>query len=63
MPSGKIPVISAGQSEAGTRFAVEHADYNFRSGGGINRPTRVAESVGRLVTANKAAGTHAALSC
>jgi len=57
MPSGKIPIISAGQCEAGTRFAVEHADYNFRSGGGINEPTRVAESVGRLVIANEAAGT------
>ena len=58
LPSGKIPIISAGQSEAGTRFAVEHADYNFRSGGGVNEPTRVAESVGRLVIANEAAGTQ-----
>ena len=57
MPTARIPIISAGQSEAGTRFAVQHADYNFRSGGGINQPTRVAESVGRLVSANEAAGT------
>jgi pyrimidine oxygenase len=58
LPAAKITIISAGQSEAGTRFAVEHADHNFRSGGGINQPTRVAESVGRLVTANEAAGTQ-----
>ena len=58
MPTAKIPIISAGQSEAGTRFAVNHADYNFRSGGGINQPTRIADSVGRLVAANEAARTN-----
>ena len=56
LPMANIPIISAGQSEAGTRYAVEHADYNFRSSAGINEPTRVAESVGRLVAANQAAG-------
>ena len=57
LPTAPIPIISAGQSEAGTRFAVAHADYNFRSGGGINQPTRIAESVGRLTAANQDAGT------
>ena len=58
LPTAKIPIISAGQSEAGTQFAVAHADYNFRSGGGINQPTRITESVGRLVAANEDAGTN-----
>jgi pyrimidine oxygenase len=52
----KIPIICAGQSDAGTAFAVQHADYNFCSSGGQNQPTRVASSVARLVAANQAAG-------
>jgi pyrimidine oxygenase len=57
-PTAKVPIICAAQSDAGTRFAVEHADYNFCSSGGINEPTRVAPSVARLVTANEAAGKN-----
>jgi len=55
LPTAKIPIICAAQSDAGTRFAVEHADYNFCSSGGVNEPTRVAGSVARLVEANNAA--------
>ena len=51
MPTGKIPIICAAQSDAGTRFAAEHADYNFCTGGGVNQPTAVAPSVARLVNA------------
>lgn len=58
MPTAKVPVICAAQSDAGTKFAVENADYNFCSSGGINEPTRVAPSVARLVAANKAAGKN-----
>jgi pyrimidine oxygenase len=59
-PMAKIPIISAGQSDAGTKFAVEHADFNFRSSGGLNDPTRVAPSVARLVEMNSQAGRNCA---
>jgi pyrimidine oxygenase len=29
MPSGKIPIVSAGASPRGRRFTAEHCDYNF----------------------------------
>jgi pyrimidine oxygenase len=29
MPTAKIPIICAAQSDAGTRFAARYADYNF----------------------------------
>jgi pyrimidine oxygenase len=57
-PTANVPIICAAQSDAGTKFAVEHADYNFCSSGGINEPTRVAGSVARLVEANVAAGKN-----
>jgi len=56
MPTAKIPIISAGQSDAGTRYAARYADYNFCSSGGINQPTMVSASVARLVAANKEIG-------
>jgi pyrimidine oxygenase len=56
LPTAKIPIICAGQSDAGTRFAAQHADYNFCAGGGINQPTAVAPSVARLVEATAEAG-------
>ncbi len=56
MPTARIPIISAGQSDAGTRYAAQYADYNFCSSGGINQPTLVASSVARLVAANDAIG-------
>jgi pyrimidine oxygenase len=56
MPSGKIPIICAAQSDAGTRFAAQYADYNFCTGGGVNQPTAVAPSVARLVAATAETG-------
>jgi len=56
MPTAKIPIICAAQSDAGTKFAAEYADYNFCGSGGINEPTRVAPSVARLVEATKQTG-------
>ena len=56
MPTGKIPIICAAQSDAGTRFAAQYADYNFCTGGGVNQPTAVAPSVARLVTATAETG-------
>ena len=57
-PYKPIPIISAGQSDAGTRYAAKNADYNFRGSGGINTPSMVAGSVARLVAANKDLGGH-----
>jgi pyrimidine oxygenase len=56
MPSGKIDLISAGQSNRGMRFAAEHTDYNFISAGGINDVSQVALHTARLAAANQAAG-------
>ncbi len=56
MPTAKIPIICAAQSDAGTRFAAQYADYNFCGSGGINEPTRVGSSVARLVTATQETG-------
>lgn len=56
-PTAKIPIICAAQSDAGTRYAAQHADYNFCSLAGVNTPSAVAPSVSRLVEATRAAGT------
>ena len=58
MPTAKIPVICAAQSDAGTKFAAKYADYNFCSSGGLNAPTMVAPSAARLLAATKEAGTN-----
>jgi pyrimidine oxygenase len=58
LPTAKVPIICAAQSDAGTQFAARYADYNFCSSGGINTPTMVAPSVGRLVQATKDAGSN-----
>jgi pyrimidine oxygenase len=58
LPTARIPIICAGQSETGTRFAAKHADYNFCTSFGVNKPTAVASSVARLVTAAKEAGSN-----
>ncbi|OQV11351.1 hypothetical protein CLAIMM_15197 [Cladophialophora immunda] len=55
-PSTKIPIIAAGQSDRGTKFASEFADYNFTIAVGINTPTAFRESNQRLVDAAKATG-------
>ena len=52
----KIPIICAAQSDAGTRFAAQYADYNFCTGGGVNQPRAIAPSVARLVEANAKTG-------
>jgi len=56
LPTARIPIICAAQSDAGTRFAAQYADYNFCTGGGVNEPTAVAPSVARLVDATGEAG-------
>ena len=56
MPSRAIPIICAAQSDAGTRYAAQHADYNFCAAFGINQPTAMASSVARLLEATKQTG-------
>ena len=58
LPSRNIPIICAGQSDRGTRFAAECADYNFVSSSGFNAPTKVTASVSRLVAATEQSGRH-----
>jgi pyrimidine oxygenase len=56
MPTADIPIICAAQSDNGTRFAAQYADYNFCGSGGVNQPTLVAPSVARLVQATADTG-------
>jgi pyrimidine oxygenase len=64
VPTAKIPIICAAQSDAGTRYAAQYADYNFCTGGGINQPTAVHQASRvwstRLARPNVSAGP---LSC
>jgi pyrimidine oxygenase len=56
MPEKPIPIICAAQSDAGTRYAAQHADYNFCASFGYNTPKAVAPSVARLVKATEETG-------
>ena len=56
MPTAKIPIICAAQSDAGTRYAAKYADYNFCASFGENQPKAVTASVARLVAANRETG-------
>jgi pyrimidine oxygenase len=56
LPAKPIPIICAAQSDAGTKYAADYADYNFCSGFGFNQPTAVAASVARLVAATRLTG-------
>ena len=58
MPTSRIPLICAGQSDRGTEFAATYADYNFCSSFGINDPLGVAKSTRRLVAANARSGRN-----
>ncbi len=58
LPSRPIPIICAAQSDAGVRYAATHADYNFCVSFGINQPSAIAPSVGRLVAATAEIGRH-----
>ena len=47
-PAARMPIICAGQSEAGMAFTAAFADYNFCFGKGTNTPTAFAPTVARL---------------
>jgi pyrimidine oxygenase len=55
-PTAEIPIICAAQSDAGTRYAAQYADYNFCSGGQVNQPRAAEKSVERLIEANAKTG-------
>ena len=56
LPSRPIPIVCAGQSDRGTRFAADYADFNFVAASGVNQPTKIAGSVSRLVEATAVSG-------
>lgn len=55
-PSKDIQIVAAGQSGRGMDFAAGYADFNFIMGAGINTPTAITESTGRLVQAAEKSG-------
>ena len=58
LPSRPIPMICAGTSDAGMKFAARHCAYNFCSGNGeMNNPRDCANSVARLNACTTEAGT------
>jgi len=58
LPSRQIPLICAGTSDPGMKFAADYCTYNFCSGNGkMNDPRDCADSVARLKACTDAAGT------
>ncbi|WP_445398346.1 pyrimidine utilization protein A [Streptomyces sp. LE64] len=54
--SGRIHVLAAGQSGAGTRFAAEHADGNFILGSGVNTPLALSAATAALAGHSRESG-------
>ncbi|MDO9711228.1 pyrimidine utilization protein A [Paracraurococcus lichenis] len=54
--AGRVPVVCAGQSPAGIRFAAQYGDYNFCAGAGQNDPGATAPNIARLVQATAETG-------
>lgn len=55
-PSSKIELVAAGQSERGSKFSAEYADYNFCLGKGINTPKAFAPANDKINEAAEKAG-------
>lgn len=55
-PSGKIELVSAGQSDTGMEFTAKYGNYQFILGSGINTPTAHAPTNERLLRAAKTTG-------
>lgn len=55
-PQERIPLVCAGQSDRGIRFAAEYGDFNFVNNDGINNPTAFAATAGRVAAASQTAG-------
>ena len=57
LPSKRIEIVGAAQSDRGMRFVAEHGDYCFCGAGGLNQPEHVAPVVARLLAAAAAAAS------
>lgn len=58
LPAKPIPLVAAGSSAEGVRFAAENCEYNFCSANGVNEPQNIAEMVGRLKAAAEQTGSN-----
>ena len=56
LPSRRIEVVGAGQSDRGMRFVAEHGDYCFCGAGGLNQPENVAPVAARVARAATESG-------
>jgi pyrimidine oxygenase len=56
LPSRRIEIVGAAQSDRGMRFVAEHGDYCFCGAGGLNQPENVPPVVARLTRAAQATG-------
>src|SRR5690606_37125173 len=54
--AGAVPIVAAGQSKNGMKFAAEMADFNFVMGVGVNTPTAIADTTAELVAAAETTG-------
>jgi pyrimidine oxygenase len=57
LPSGRIPIVCAGQSANGVRFAAQYGDYNFTSGMELNGIETIRAPVADLMAENARRGT------
>jgi pyrimidine oxygenase len=48
-PKGRVPLVSAGQSDRGMAFAAQFCDVNFALGEGVNEPRRAAGVPARML--------------
>ncbi|MGE0222431.1 MAG: pyrimidine utilization protein A [Acetobacteraceae bacterium] len=55
-PIGKVPLVSAGQSDRGMEFAAQYCDFNFALGEGLNDPCRAAGVPARMLAHARKAG-------
>ncbi|MGE0418027.1 MAG: pyrimidine utilization protein A [Acetobacteraceae bacterium] len=55
-PIGRVPLVSAGQSDRGMEFAAQYCDFNFALGEGVNEPCRAAEVPARMLAHAQRAG-------
>lgn len=54
--AGAVPIVAAGQSKNGMKFAAEMADFNFVMGVGVNTPAAITDTTSALVAAAKTSG-------
>ena len=57
LPTCRIPIVCAGQSSNGVRFAAEYGDYNFTSGTELNGIESIRPPVADLVAENARRGS------